>query len=158
MSTKSETHPLVVASVAVLFALFGLVVLVSALAGVDHKPASYPTYDPNRPLTTSEQKLVDEALATTSSAPEAAPTTTEPPAVPATQVATADGGAGAGVGVNVGHRHHHPVRKAVRHAVRHPAPRASHSSHEDNGSGGGGDGGYTGPRCYAPGGKTYVPC
>lgn len=32
------------------------------------------------------------------------------------------------------------------------------SDDEDTGGSSGGDGGYTGPRCYAPGGKTWKPC
>jgi endonuclease YncB( thermonuclease family) len=35
---------------------------------------------------------------------------------------------------------------------------AEQESNENSGGSGGGDGGYTGPRCYAPGGKTWRPC
>ena len=35
---------------------------------------------------------------------------------------------------------------------------ADTSSDDDSSSGSGGDGGYTGRRCYAPGGKTWKPC
>lgn len=35
---------------------------------------------------------------------------------------------------------------------------AEQESNENSGGSGGGDGGYTGPRCYAPGGKTWKPC
>lgn len=39
------------------------------------------------------------------------------------------------------------------------AAREQNDDDDDGGSGGsGGDSGYTGPRCYAPGGKTWKPC
>lgn len=38
------------------------------------------------------------------------------------------------------------------------AAREQNDDDDDGGSSGGGDNGYTGPRCYAPGGKTWKPC
>ena len=51
--------------------------------------------------------------------------------------------------------------RAVEAAQQRAAEReraAEQESNENSGGSGGGDGGYTGPRCYAPGGKTWKPC
>lgn len=50
-------------------------------------------------------------------------------------------------------------RAAERERIAQEERAAKEESDEEDTSGsGGGNGGYTGPRCYAPGGKTWKPC
>jgi endonuclease YncB( thermonuclease family) len=48
--------------------------------------------------------------------------------------------------------------EAARQRAAERERAAEQESNENSGGSGGGDGGYTGPRCYAPGGKTWKPC